>query len=185
MQSTFDCPRCRIALSIGRTGDFEAHGCGRCGGVWLDNGALGLLSGAKADSDASHRALKLARFLSSGAVTSADTEPDDLPCPNCREAMLRTRMHDAWIDVDLCPEHGTWFDRGEVDSFARSLSQGPADDWRRGPPDAAAARAMPSSVAPASQKAAQSAGKGARGVAQMLRAVARRLDDAAVEWGRE
>jgi Zn-finger nucleic acid-binding protein len=179
MQSSYDCPRCKVALTVGRAGDFAAHACGVCGGMWLENDALELLSKAVPDSPASVRALKLAKSISSGAVQEADTAPDELPCPQCRQPMLRARMHDAWLDVDICHEHGTWFDCGEVERFAQSLKQQAPADWRSTPPPA---RIVP--VAGSTPAAASGTDPG-RGFANLLRAVAGKLENAAIEWSED
>jgi hypothetical protein len=146
--------------------------------MWLDNDALGLLSKAAADSPESVRALKLAKSVSSGAAENADTDPDDLPCPECKQPMLRARMHDAWLDVDICHEHGTWFDRGEVERFAQSLKQPTPTDWRSTPP-------APTAPPTASPRPATGGQAPAKAFANLLRTVAGKLENAAIEWSED
>jgi Zn-finger nucleic acid-binding protein len=52
--------------------------------------------------------------------TVARTEP--LRCPICGDPMQIERIHQ--IPVDVCPQHGIWFDRGEVAAFERRIKAG-------------------------------------------------------------
>jgi Zn-finger nucleic acid-binding protein len=37
--------------------------------------------------------------------------------------MQRTRVAEATVDVDICPEHGTWFDCDEMQRVMRSFDR--------------------------------------------------------------
>ncbi|MCK4717329.1 MAG: zf-TFIIB domain-containing protein [Thermoplasmata archaeon] len=66
--------------------------CTKCGGVWLDEGELGALTGHNLEA---YR---------------------ELPCPKCGKAMsIRTIGH---VEVDYCAHcGGTWLDEGELDAI--------------------------------------------------------------------
>ncbi|PKN39666.1 MAG: hypothetical protein CVU63_14835 [Deltaproteobacteria bacterium HGW-Deltaproteobacteria-20] len=36
--SPYSCPRCAGRMQVGRAPDAVLHACGRCGGIWIDNG---------------------------------------------------------------------------------------------------------------------------------------------------
>lgn len=160
-QSAKLCPRCGLGLYVGHTHNVAMHGCGRCGGLWLDRQgadyvvqavctqALGL-----ADSAAQH-----------AAEQKVDTSAEGIPCPECRQALARTRVPAAWIDVDVCALHGTWFDCGELQKVAQA-SQRQHGDWRQQPP-------APSAGAPVAAAAgAVGAGGIVAGVGQQLGSLA-------------
>ena len=59
------------------------------------------------------------------AAAAAVHRPDTaaaLTCPHCARPMLRRRVERAQVDLDDCPEHGTWFDRGELQTVARTVA---------------------------------------------------------------
>ena len=102
-------------------------GCGVCGGVWLDHAtsAWVLERGCQASVALSQRAAEHAQ-------APTEPTPHELTCPQCQQPMETVRIAQAWLDVDRCQQHGTWYDRGELERVARSQAQA-ADDWRNAP----------------------------------------------------
>jgi hypothetical protein len=43
---------------------------------------------------------------------------EDLECPWCQTPMLRVPVPSARCAIDVCPAHGAWFDRWEVQIVA-------------------------------------------------------------------
>ena len=100
------CVGCRAPLVAAHTHGYECEHCPHCGGVWIAEATL--LSLLRATPTAQH--------------------PDELMehndgsprrgCPHCG-----LRMNLAWIDflqLDRCPEHGVWLDKGELSEALRS-----------------------------------------------------------------
>jgi Zn-finger nucleic acid-binding protein len=90
------------------------HGCGRCGGIFVD------IDGSKRLATAFPMA---AADLSDKAAVAAATTPDLLAriaCPVCRKPMTRTRLPKTTLDIDICDD-GTWFDRDELRRAAEAL----------------------------------------------------------------
>jgi Zn-finger nucleic acid-binding protein len=112
------CPRCRIPLAAGAAPDVTLHGCGRCGGVWLDND-----DSQRAVKGLSPEALEMAKNAAENATHEADRAAW-VACPDCDEKLVRTRSPSAGVDVDYCAEHGTWFDRGELATVSRAATGG-------------------------------------------------------------
>jgi Zn-finger nucleic acid-binding protein len=76
-----------------------AAACGRCGGVWLDRATLDALA-----RDGGHQA---------GAALQ--DQEGARRCPVCGALMARTEFgRGLGLVVDVCGEHGTWFDAGEL-----------------------------------------------------------------------
>lgn len=111
------CPRCLVELVHQPLGEAVARVCGSCGGVHLDN-ALSVRVVTKLD-----RAMLQ---LSLDAELAARARPEthrELRCTECGVTMVRTYVSSAACAVDACPEHGTWFDPGELADVARAYAR--------------------------------------------------------------
>ncbi|CAN5609495.1 hypothetical protein BH09MYX1_BH09MYX1_27090 [soil metagenome] len=104
-ETSMPCPRCGAPLFAGKGETTTIHGCGKCGGVWLDN-------------DASRRVVQAFDFeivnLARRASQIGTTVDDALAvgCPICRATLVRTIVRGVALDV--CASHGTWFDKDEL-----------------------------------------------------------------------
>jgi Zn-finger nucleic acid-binding protein len=108
------CPRCRSPLFPARAGDVVLHGCGSCGGIWLDNdGSRAVL--ARADP----HVLDMVTRASTNASAAPDRRPMDLPCAQCGDGMQRVRAPRGQVELDACARHGTWFDKDELAIVSR------------------------------------------------------------------
>ena len=109
-RSDLACPRCASPLFEGRASDVVLLGCGECAGIWLDNTSARL-----ALKTLDRRINELAARATAHALKSP-ARNIIVKCPACQKAMERTRTKAGVVEVDLdiCAEHGTWFDRGEL-----------------------------------------------------------------------
>jgi Zn-finger nucleic acid-binding protein len=117
---TISCPRCRVALHVGSTKNGPMYGCGHCGGIWLNREMSERLARAL-DSDT----LALADSAAQHARARVDTAAA-LTCPSCGRSLVRRTVANARVEVDACPNHGTWFDRDELQKVARAFAAGRA-----------------------------------------------------------
>ena len=118
------CPRCQLPLAAQRSRAISALGCGGCGGVWVDND-----NARRALADATVDAVQLSQSAGRAARRSVSTGSSGLRCPACERAMTRLRLSPSNVEVDLCHDHGTWFDRDELAAALRpdpSPASGPA-----------------------------------------------------------
>jgi hypothetical protein len=67
--------------------------------------------------------LSLADSAARHAAATADTSAA-IACPVCSSPLRRTPIVAARVDIDLCDQHGTWFDRGELRQIAWALKNG-------------------------------------------------------------
>jgi Zn-finger nucleic acid-binding protein len=106
------CPHCRKRLVGAEVGDVTLHGCGGCGGIWVDNESARavLASPAKTLGVLAQRAAKNA----TGAVRQP--RPTCALCP----AVL-DKVHVHGIELDICRDHGTWFDALELSRLTAVL----------------------------------------------------------------
>mgnify|MGYP002078480190 CR=1 FL=1 len=109
------CPRCRVALFVGATPAGPMHGCGSCGGVWLDSSASQRLTQALCD-----QTIALADQLAQAAPGVGHSA--GASCPLCSAQLRATRISRAQVEIDICPAHGAWFDRNELQTVARAFA---------------------------------------------------------------
>ena len=107
-----------VAVTIGNSTMLE---CEKCLGLWLD-----VASFQKICVD---REQQSALLVSPGhAQSTSSFAPDKVkyvPCPEC--AQLMNRMNFArcsGVVVDICKQHGTWFDRDELSRIVEFINSG-------------------------------------------------------------
>lgn len=106
MAERLPCPRCPAAGLVGLAiRGVHLHACGDCGGVWL----------APAEAARIFRPL----FPRNGAPG----RPSSLRCPGCARTMTESTVHRSTVVIDACAEHGTWFDRQEIEQLSRAAAE--------------------------------------------------------------
>ena len=111
------CPHCGCTLVAGRAASATVFGCTSCGGVWLDNAASQRLVTAIDPA-----ILSLADAASLMATMPFPHHEARPRCPVCRAEMQGVRVDVAAVSLDTCNLHGTWFDRGELQSVVRAFA---------------------------------------------------------------
>ena len=106
------CPRCSCALVGRRVGDVVIHECPDCEGVFLDENAIGLV----VDDPNLTRGPALLEALPRRAHSAAPADRKMyVKCPTCAGTMNRKLFSaGSGVVVDVCREHGTFFDAGEL-----------------------------------------------------------------------
>jgi Zn-finger nucleic acid-binding protein len=108
------CPHCQRAFVSVTVEGVVLHGCGACGGIWLDN------AGSRAVLE---NPVGIFENLSSRAAQNArSTRPRNPrpPCPQCACVLERRWFHEA-VQIDVCPDHGTWFDALELGALVKAV----------------------------------------------------------------
>lgn len=107
------CPSCRKLMSVALVGTLKLSECLECSGVWVSARQFEQLC---ADREAQVAVLH-------GGALRGQTRADPVaeirvryrPCPGCWKLMNRVRFaHGAHVVLDICREHGTFFDRDEL-----------------------------------------------------------------------
>jgi Zn-finger nucleic acid-binding protein len=113
----FPCPRCGTRTCEKQAGERPVFLCEACGGIWIDN-----LVAQHIVRASERNTVRLAEEASRAAVRAVDTRPA-LRCPVCSVPLLRVAVAAGAgkIELDVCREHGTWFDRDELPLVARAL----------------------------------------------------------------
>lgn len=105
MTSLHDCPHCKSALRLAEDGATQV--CGTCNGTFCDRETLKRL---------------IAEVLQAPALQGyerpalgVDTAASYFHCPACAELMNRRNFAgSSGVVVDICVQHGVWFDNGEL-----------------------------------------------------------------------
>lgn len=110
------CPHCRKKLVGVVTRGVQLDGCGGCGGIWVNNAsARSVLSNPEAIfAELAERAGDNARNRSVRAKNPS--------CPVCTAVLDHVKTHG--IAIDVCSEHGSWFDAFELSQLLHVLTQG-------------------------------------------------------------
>jgi Zn-finger nucleic acid-binding protein len=118
--SLMRCPRCAGECREGRVKNAVLRGCTRCAGLWVDNPTVSGLS-MQSDSEVHDLARDLTRVIA--MPMPHEQRVAALSCPMCQIEMRRVPIKETMYSVDVCNEHGTWFDRGEMEMFVKSFAQ--------------------------------------------------------------
>lgn len=88
-----------------------------CGGVWLDEATATTLA-HRLDEDVVEVAEGVAQKATFRRGTAGAAK-----CPTCAAPLERISLRG--VQLDVCSQHGTWFDRGELQEVAERLKVTP------------------------------------------------------------
>jgi Zn-finger nucleic acid-binding protein len=97
--------------------------CNRCEGLWLDTVIFQLIC-----ADREQQSIVLGDALSTAGHPASiphDEQVRYVPCPHCRQLMNRLNFANcSGVVVDVCKQHGTWFDRDELRQIVEFIRGG-------------------------------------------------------------
>ena len=107
------CPRCRKRLVTAKIHDVDLSGCVGCGGIWIGNASARKVL-AKPEAIFAEMATR-----AGNNATSRATHAEERTCPECPAILDKVTTHG--IELDVCTDHGTWFDAFELAQLVRIL----------------------------------------------------------------
>ena len=122
------CPRCKTNMKAVLVGKTHLRECPKCEGIWLDAASL-----QKICSDREEQSAVLGMATPVETPEFADIEKNIryVPCPVCNKLMNRVNFaHCSHVVVDVCREHGTWFDKDELRRIVEFIRAGGLDKAR-------------------------------------------------------
>lgn len=137
-----NCPRCQTPLAVQQAGNLTMNCCFQCGGLFLDGAASKRVVEA-VDPQAVAAAQQVSSHARSAVATDAVA-----PCPVCAKPTDRMPIPAASVTVDVCREHGVWFDRDELQRVVQAVA-----------PQAAQAPQAPQAPPPAPLQPGMAAGQ--------------------------
>ncbi|HUL51119.1 MAG TPA: zf-TFIIB domain-containing protein, partial [Candidatus Nitrosotalea sp.] len=120
------CPACQTLMMQGTLGTINLRQCGKCFGIWLDT-----VSFQQICRDSEHQAATLG-VASPEVPQNKPLEPVRYRrCPQCRQLMNRVNFaQHSGVVVDVCRDHGTWFDMNELQQIVLFIRSGGLDAAR-------------------------------------------------------
>lgn len=110
--SILKCPRCAIDMSSVTIGNAAVRECSQCEGLWLD---ATVFQSICADREQQSVILGDAFTTQHKLAVAHEAQVRYIPCPHCKQLMNRINFAKCSdVIVDVCKQHGTWFDRDEL-----------------------------------------------------------------------
>lgn len=121
-----ECPRCGIELRSLLIDTVHIRECGKCGGLWSGIESFENLCTSK------ELQATVLRFIGSHSRPDTVLQPVKyLPCPVCSNLMNRSNFaRSSGVIIDLCKQHGVWFDVGELPGIIEFIEKGGIDRAR-------------------------------------------------------
>lgn len=125
-ENSGNCPRCSVRLESLKIDSVMIRECDRCGGFWSGSETFERLC-----SDKEQQASVLG-FI--GSYVHPDADPPKIsyvPCPDCKQLMNRSNFaRSSGVIIDMCRQHGVWFDAGELPKILEFIENGGLDHVR-------------------------------------------------------
>ena len=119
-QRAGDCPRCKRRLDSLLIDSTPVRECTRCGGFWTNADTFERICADK------ERQSAVLSFISTHPPEMKSQPPINyVPCPDCKQLMNRSNFaRSSGVIIDLCKEHGVWFDSDELPRIIEFIDKG-------------------------------------------------------------
>jgi Zn-finger nucleic acid-binding protein len=120
------CPRCAGELRPVRIGASRLLECAECGGLWVDNDTfLAICAERDRQAEVGTSSTLGASRPAASRGGAANVRVKYLRCPVCRAMMDRVNFaRVSGVVVDVCADHGTWFDLNELHRIVDFIGAG-------------------------------------------------------------
>lgn len=125
--SAGDCPRCRHELDQLQIDNIGLRACSKCDGLWVSVTTFETIC---ADQERQSAVLSYLDHRTQRGVPL--TKINYVPCPDCGQLMNRNNFAKAsGVIVDICKQHGVWFDADELPSIIEFIQKGGMEKARQ------------------------------------------------------
>lgn len=115
------CPRCGVQMALVTIGSTAVLECERCLGLWLNVAAFENIC---TEREQQSQILGIASQAATSAVCE-NSKVHYVPCPECSQLMNRMNFaRCSGVIIDVCKQHGTWFDRDELSRIVEFIHDG-------------------------------------------------------------
>ena len=119
---TLRCPRCECNLSPQVIGKHPLQICMQCGGLWVDKDSFQDIC---IHEEAQEAVLNFKPELPESLSTRVRRPRRAyIPCPNCGKLMNHKNFSGSGVVLDWCRNHGSWFDRQELQRIVMFIREG-------------------------------------------------------------
>jgi len=120
------CPRCKTATRAVVIGKTDLRECPRCEGLWADTETMQHIC-----TDREQQSALLGVAAPIPAPKTKLERVSYVPCPVCKQLMHRVNFaRCSNVVVDVCKQHGTWFDKDELRRIVEFIQRGGFDKAR-------------------------------------------------------
>lgn len=113
------CPRCKIELNMLHIGDLALGECQQCGGWWSDAETFENICAEKEIQG------HVLFFVENKQFPKQTIPINYVPCPDCKNLMNRNNFaRSSGVILDICKQHGVWFDAEELPKIIEFIRQG-------------------------------------------------------------
>ncbi|MEA2708851.1 MAG: hypothetical protein QOF78_1452 [Phycisphaerales bacterium] len=119
------CPACSVPLARVALGETMLIECTRCFGIWLDTESFNRICAERE---------RQAAVLGKAVPQEIDIKKAwrYVPCPACRQLMHRVNFAEqSGVIVDICKDHGVWFEREELRKIVEFIRAGGMNESRQ------------------------------------------------------
>lgn len=115
-----ECPRCKRDLESLAIDTTPLRECTKCGGIWTSVPTFESICSDKEQQSA------VLSFMSSRPGEIRNQPPINyVPCPDCKQLMNRSNFaRSSGVIIDLCKQHGVWFDADELPKIIDFIDKG-------------------------------------------------------------
>lgn len=114
-----NCPRCRSDLSVLQIEETRLRECAKCGGMWS---SVETFEDICADREKQSAVMG---FAGNRAQIGFPAKISYVPCPDCGQLMNRSNFaRSSGVIIDLCKQHGVWFDAEELPKIIGFIRKG-------------------------------------------------------------
>jgi Zn-finger nucleic acid-binding protein len=118
-----------VAIETVDLGGTTVSECPKCAGLWVDTACLERIC-AERERQAAVLGMSQPAGVPAGGFTEEKVRY--LPCPVCKKLMNRVNFAGySNVIVDVCKNHGTWFDRDELRRVIEFIRSGGLESARR------------------------------------------------------
>lgn len=123
------CPRCRVSMESVLVGKTHLEECPQCEGIWVDAQSLQAIC---ADTEQQSAVLGMPSSAPEPEEGAALEKVHYVPCPVCKDLMNRVNFaHCSNVIVNVCREHGTWFDKDALRRVVEFIRAGGIEKARQ------------------------------------------------------
>ena len=124
-----NCPRCKARLNSLQIEDVNLRECKKCDGLWAD---VETFETVCAERESQAAVLGSVSSKQHAIENKNPVKVNYVPCPVCKQLMNRSNFaSSSGVIIDLCKQHGVWFDIEELPKIIEFVRKGGLDHARR------------------------------------------------------
>ncbi len=117
------CPRCDASLREQNVGKSAISICTQCGGLWVGKNVFQEICTREEEQEAV-LSFKQEPIATVPQTSARRPQRAYIPCPECGKLMNHKNFSGSGTILDWCRDHGSWFDRNELQQIVGFIREG-------------------------------------------------------------